>query len=44
VTDDGIIIVRTSRDISPIERYGQLQVAERRRWGTMAITIFEKSK
>lgn len=44
VTDDGIVIVRTSRDACPLERYGQLQVAERRRWGTMAVTIFEKSK
>jgi 16S rRNA (guanine966-N2)-methyltransferase len=44
VTDDGIVIVRTSRDVSPLERYGQLKVAERRRWGTMAVTIFEKSK
>jgi len=44
VTDDGIVIVRTSRDVSPLERYGQLQVAERRRWGTMAVTILEKSK
>jgi len=44
VTDDGIVIVRTSRDVSPLERYGQLQVAERRRWGTMVVTILRKQK
>ncbi len=44
VVADGIIVVRTSLDVSLLERYGQFQVAERRQWGTMAITIFEKNK
>lgn len=44
VTDDGIIVVRTSLGVSLLERYGQFQIAERRQWGTMAITILEKSK
>jgi 16S rRNA (guanine966-N2)-methyltransferase len=44
VAADGIVIVRTSREVSLLERYGQFQVAERRQWGTMAITILEKSK
>jgi 16S rRNA (guanine966-N2)-methyltransferase len=44
VTADGIVIVRTSGDVSLLERYGRFQIAERRQWGTMAITILEKSK
>ena len=44
VTDDGIVVVRTSRDVSPLERYGKLQVAERRRWGTMVVTILRKTE
>jgi 16S rRNA (guanine966-N2)-methyltransferase len=44
VADDGIAVVRTSRDISLLEQYGRFQIAERREWGTMAITILKKSK
>jgi 16S rRNA (guanine966-N2)-methyltransferase len=44
VTVDGIVIVRTSLGVSLLEQYGQFQIAEQRQWGTMAITIFEKSK
>lgn len=44
VAVDGIVIVRTDRGVSLLERYGQFQVSERRQWGTMAITILEKSK
>jgi 16S rRNA (guanine966-N2)-methyltransferase len=44
VTADGIVIVRTSLGVSLLEQYGQFQIAERRQWGTMAVTIFEKSK
>lgn len=44
VTADGIVIVRTSGDVTLLERYGQFQIAERRQWGTMSITILEKSK
>ena len=44
VAADGIVIVRTSLGVSLLERYGQFQIAERRTWGTMAITILEKSK
>jgi 16S rRNA (guanine966-N2)-methyltransferase len=44
MTADGIVIVRTSREVSLLERYGQFQVAERRQWGTMTITILEKNK
>jgi 16S rRNA (guanine966-N2)-methyltransferase len=44
VTADGIVIVRTSGDVTLLERYGLFQVTERRKWGTMAVTILEKSK
>ena len=44
VADDGIAVVRTSVDVNLLERYGQFRIAERREWGTMAITILEKSK
>ena len=44
VTADGIVVVRTSGEVSLLEEYGQFQIAERRQWGTMAVTILEKSK
>ncbi len=44
VTAGGIVIVRTSGDVTLLERYGQFQTAERRQWGTMAVTILEKNK
>jgi len=44
VTDDGLVIVRTSGDVSLLEQYGCFIVAERREWGTMAVTILGKSK
>jgi 16S rRNA (guanine966-N2)-methyltransferase len=44
VAAEGIVIVRTSRDISLLEQYGQFQISERRTWGTMVITILEKDK
>jgi 16S rRNA (guanine966-N2)-methyltransferase len=44
VTGDGLAIVRTSRDVSLLERYGQFGIAERRQWGTMAVTILTKEK
>jgi len=44
VAADGIIIVRTSGDVTLSEQYGQFQIVERRQWGTMAVNILEKSK
>ena len=44
VTTDGIVVVRTSGDVNLLEKYGCFQIAERRQWGTIAITILEKSK
>lgn len=42
VTDDAMILVRTRRDVSLLEEYGPLRIAERRQWGTMAVTFLEK--
>jgi 16S rRNA (guanine966-N2)-methyltransferase len=44
VANDGIVVVRTSSDVTLLEQYRQFQVAERRKWGTMAVTILEKNK
>ena len=42
VVSDGIVVVRTAQKVSLLERYGQFRVVERRRWGTMAVTILQK--
>lgn len=44
VADDGIVVVRTSGDVTLLEQYGQFRIAEQRKWGTMAVTILEKNK
>jgi 16S rRNA (guanine966-N2)-methyltransferase len=44
VTADGIVVVRTSKEVTLLDRYGQFQIEERREWGTMAVTILTKSK
>lgn len=44
VTACGIVVVRTSGDVTFLERYGQFQIVERRHWGTMAVTIMSKGK
>ncbi len=41
-TDNGLVIVRTRREVSLLEEYGQFRIAERREWGTMAVTILKK--
>ncbi len=42
---NGIAVVRTNRCTELLEQYGRLQIIERRRWGTMAVTILQqKSK
>lgn len=40
---DGLVVVRTHESTVLSERYGQLVVIERRRWGTMVITILRYS-
>jgi len=44
VAANGIVVVRTSKDVSLLNQYGQFAIAERREWGTMAVTILAKSK
>ena len=44
VAANGIIVVRTSKDVTLLDQYGQFAIAERREWGTMAVTILAKSK
>jgi len=42
VTGDGIVVVRTDQMISLLEQYGEFQVIEQRRWGTMVVNILRK--
>jgi 16S rRNA (guanine(966)-N(2))-methyltransferase RsmD len=42
VADNGIVVVRTERKVSLLDRYGQFQVIERRRWGTMVVTLLRR--
>jgi 16S rRNA (guanine966-N2)-methyltransferase len=43
ITDDGIVIVRTSSDTSLEDNYGCLIVSERRQWGTMNVAILRRA-
>jgi len=43
-TSDGIVIVRTGERTFLLDRYGEFQIIERRRWGTMGVTILSKSR
>jgi len=43
VTAEAIIVVRTSRKVSLLEQYGEFRIIDRRRWGTMAVTILQKT-
>jgi 16S rRNA (guanine(966)-N(2))-methyltransferase RsmD len=40
VKDNGIVVVRTSGEVLLLDNYGSLEIIERRKWGTMAVTIF----
>ena len=41
---DGVVVVRTSKEVTLMDRYGSFRVEERREWGTMAVTILTKRK
>jgi len=43
VAAGGIVIVRTEQKTFLLDRYGEFQVIERRRWGTMMVTILSKN-
>jgi len=40
IKDNGIVVVRTSGEVVLLDNYGSLEIIERRKWGTMAVTIF----
>lgn len=42
-TADGIVVVRTAQDVSLLEVYGQFRIVEERRWGTMTVSILQKT-
>lgn len=39
---NGIVVVRTERRTELLEQYAQLEIIERRQWGTIAVTILRK--
>jgi len=39
VTDDAIVVVRAHHRTNLLDEYGQLKIIDRRRWGTMAVTL-----
>lgn len=43
ITKDGIVVVRTSMEVSLQDNYGKLEVIERRQWGSMAVTILRSA-
>lgn len=43
ITKDGIVVVRTSMEVTLLDNYGKLEVIERRQWGTMAVTILRSA-
>jgi len=44
VAANGIVVVRTAKDVTLLDQYGQFRIEERREWATMAVTILAKSK
>jgi 16S rRNA (guanine(966)-N(2))-methyltransferase RsmD len=40
---NAIFVIRTEKKIELLERYGLLKVIERRQWGTMMVTILQRS-
>jgi 16S rRNA (guanine(966)-N(2))-methyltransferase RsmD len=43
IKDNGIVVVRTSGEVVLLDNYGNLEIIERREWGTMAVTIFRST-
>jgi 16S rRNA G966 N2-methylase RsmD len=39
IKDDGIVVVRTSKRAVLLGEYGQLEVIDRRQWGTQAVVL-----
>ncbi len=43
VVPEGFVVVRTRKRTELLEQYGRLDVIERRKWGTMAVTILQRA-
>jgi len=44
VVPDGFVVVRTRKRTELLEQYGCLRAVERRGWGTMAVTILQRTE
>lgn len=42
VVADGIVVVRANESTELLDRYNEFRVIDRRKWGTMAVTILQK--
>jgi len=42
ITNDGIVVVRTSSEVVLLDNYGFLEVIDRRKWATMNVNILRK--
>jgi len=42
VSPDAVVVVRTSERTELLDKYSEFQVIERRKWGSMAVTILQK--
>jgi 16S rRNA (guanine966-N2)-methyltransferase len=42
VSPDGIVVVRTSARTELLDRYNEFHIIDRRKWGTMAVTILHR--
>jgi 16S rRNA (guanine966-N2)-methyltransferase len=42
VTDNGLVVVRTEKNIELLDSYGVFEVLQRRTWGSMNVTILRK--
>ncbi|MCD4830914.1 MAG: 16S rRNA (guanine(966)-N(2))-methyltransferase RsmD [Anaerohalosphaeraceae bacterium] len=40
VADDGLVVVRTEKKVSPLDSYGKLSIIDSRTWGGMAVAFF----
>jgi 16S rRNA (guanine(966)-N(2))-methyltransferase RsmD len=43
VASEAVIVVRTDRKVSLLEQYGEFRIIERRCWGSMTVTILQKT-
>lgn len=42
VADDGLVVVRTEKNIELLNKYGVFEVEQRRSWGSMNVTLLQK--